>query len=566
VIERLSIRDLAVVGEAELELGPGLNALTGETGAGKSLVLGALALLAGARGDAERVREGADEASVEAVVRTERMPELEAELARRGLPCEDHELLVRRTVSAQGRSRAWIGGQLVPVSALTELLGERIEIASQHESQALRRPEVHGRLLDAFGELLALREAVERGHAALRAARAEAAQLRAEAEERARRRDYLEFQVREIDEAKLRPGELAELEAERARLAHAERLAGDGAAAAALLLGDPAASDAPAAAELVARAAARLAALAEIDASLGPLAERLRGAQAELADAGRELERYAEGIEADPARLAELDDRLARLERLRRKYGASEEEILAFRERAAGELAETGAADERLAALDAEARRATESLARDAARLSEGRRAAAGRLARAVEDGLHELALPGARFEVSLPPAPAPEGAPCGPGGAEAPEFLFRADAGGAPRPLRRVASGGELSRVFLALKNALRRADTGRVLVFDEVDTGVSGRVAERVGRALGELAASHQVLCITHLPQVAARAAVHFRVRKRTQAGRPRTEVGRLAADERVEEIARMAGGERVSEATRRHARDLLGVRPPR
>jgi DNA repair protein RecN (Recombination protein N) len=566
VIERLSIRDLAVVGEAELGFGAGLNALTGETGAGKSLVLGALALLAGARADAERVREGADEAVVEAVLRTERMPELEAELLRREIPCEDHELLVRRSVSREGRSRAWLGGQLVPVSALAELLGERIEIASQHDSQALRRAEVHGRLLDAFGELLPLREAVERGYAALCAAQAESARLRAEADERARRADYLAFQVNEIDESKLRPGEWPALVAERARLAHAERLAGEAAAAAALLEGDPAASDAAGAGELVARAAARLAAIAEIDASLAPLAERLRGARAELADAGRELARYAEGVEGDPARLTEVEERLARLERLRRKYGADAEEILAFRERAAAELAATASDDERLAALDAATRALAATLERDAASLSEGRRAAAGRLARAVEEGLRELALAGAGFEVALAPAPAPEGAPCGPAGAEAPEFLFRPEPEGTARPLRRVASGGELSRVFLALKNALRRADTGRVLVFDEVDSGVSGRVAERVGRALADLAAHHQVLCITHLPQVAARAEVHFRVHKRVRAGRARTDVVGLSAEERVEEIARMAGGERVSDATRRHARDLLGARPAR
>jgi DNA repair protein RecN (Recombination protein N) len=565
LIERLAIRDLAVVGEAELELAEGLNALTGETGAGKSLVLGALALLAGGRADAERVRDGADEAVVEAVLRIERMPELEAELAARGIACADHELVLRRVVSKEGRSRAWLSGQLVPVSLFAELFGERIEIASQHDSQALRRAEVHGRLLDAYGELLPLREAVERGYAALRAAQADAARLRAEAEERARRQDYLAFQAQEIDDAKLRSGEGAALAAERARLAHAERLAGEASAAAALLAGDPAASDAPGASELLSRAAARVAAAAAIDTGLTALAERLRAAGVELADAGRELERYAEGVEGDPARLAELEERLARLERLRRKYGADEDEILAFRARVGEELAEVATADARLEGLDAEIAALRATLEHDAARLSEGRRAASARLAQAVEAGLRELALAGAGFEVALAAAPAPDGAPCGPGGAETPEFLFRADAGTPARPLRRVASGGELSRVFLALKNALRRADRGRILVFDEVDSGVSGRVAERVGRALADLAGEHQVICITHLPQVAARAERQFRVRKRTAGGRPRTDVVRLSPDERVEEIARLAGGERVSEATRRHARDLLGTRPP-
>ena len=568
MIESLRIRDLAVVAEADLELGPGLNVLTGETGAGKSLVLGALELLAGARASADRVRQGADEAVVEALFRTEGLAELEAELGRRGLASDDHELVVRRTLAAGGRSRAWLGGQLVPIALLGELLGERIEVSSQHESQALRRPEVQGRLLDAYGDLLELREEVAAGYAALRAADEEIARLRARSEERARRQDFLAFQVREIDEAKLRPGELEELEAERGRLLHAGRLGGDAAAAAGLLAGDPAASDAPGAADLVADAARRVAELAEIDTGLTPLAERLAAAQAEIADAGAELERYAGGIEADPARLAELEERLDRLERLKRKYGARAEEILAFRDRAAAELEETASADERLSALEAERARCAERLTRAAGRLGAGRRKAAGALAQELERALRDLALPHAGVEVDLAPVAPGDGAPCGPAGAEAPQILFRANPGEPARPLRRVASGGELSRLFLALKNVLRRAGGGLVLVFDEVDAGVSGRIAERVGRALAELASHHQVICITHLPQVAALADVHFRVHKRAARGRAVAQVARLEGEERVEEIARMAGGERISDATRRHARELLdqGPRPAR
>jgi len=565
MISTLRIRNLAVVADAELELGPGLNVVTGETGAGKSLVLGALALLAGRRARADVVRQGAEEAAVEAAFCTGRLPALEAELAARGLACDDHELVVRRSVAASGRSRAQVAGQLAPVSLLAELLGGRIEIASQHDSHALRRPEVHGRLLDAYGGLEEPRRAVAEGYAALRRVDEERARLHAAAAERARRRDYLAFQVREIDEAKLRPGEPEALEAERARLRHVERLREGAGRAAAALGGDPAVSDAPGAADLAAEAARRVEELAGIDPELGPLAERLVAAHAELADAAGELERYAAGVEGDPGRLEQVEERLERIEGLRRKYGESAEEILAFRDRAAAELEADEAAGARETELEAERERLAAALAGDARALSAGRRRAARRLARAVEAELRELALPHAGLAVDLPPAPAPEGLPCGPTGAEAPELLFRANPGEEPRPLRKVASGGELSRLFLALKNALRRADAGMVLVFDEVDAGVGGGVAERVGEALAELAAEHQVLCITHLPQIAARGDVHLRVRKREREGRAVAEVERLEREARVEEIARMAGGSRVTAATRRHAQELLDG-PPR
>ncbi len=572
MIESLRIRDLAVVADTELELGSGLNVLTGETGAGKSLVLGALELLAGARAAADRVRAGAEHAVVEAVFRCPPQEPLAESLAERGLAPEDDELIVRRQVSAStgaagGRSRAWLAGQLVPVSVLSETLGERIEIASQHESQGLRRPEAHGRLLDAYGGLLDVRAAVASAHAQVREFDAEIARLRGESEERARRRDYLAFQVREIDEAKLQSDEIHALQTERARLVHAERLRGDAAQAAGSLSGDPAESDAPGALDRLADAARRIEDLSELDGSLAPLAERLSGAHAELADVVAELEGYASGIEADPGRLAELEERLDRLERLRRKYGDDVDSILAFRERAAAELAETEGADERLAELEAARAEGAKRLTKDAGRLTRGRRKAARSLGEALSTALADLALPHASLEMDLVPLEAGEGGfPCGPGGAEAPQLLFRANPGEAALPLRRVASGGELSRVFLAVKNVLRKADTGLVLVFDEVDAGVSGAVAERVGRSLAELAEQHQVLCITHLPQIAALADTHFRVTKNAAGGRTSARVERLAGDARVDEIARMAGGARVGEATRRHARELLDARAPR
>jgi len=568
VIETLRIRDLALVESAELEFGPGLNVLTGETGAGKSIVLGALGLLAGGRAETGLVREGAAEAVVEAVFQARGVAGLEPALAERGIELDDGALVVRRSVAAAEagaagarRSRAQLAGQLVPVATLAEVLGGRLEISSQHESQALLRPESHGRLLDAHAGALALRDAVGAGHAALRALDVEIARLRGAAEERARRQDFLAFQANEIDEAKLQPGEHAALAAERARLVHASRLVADAGVAASCLAGD--ADDAAPARDRVAEAARRIDAAVRLDPGLEPLAARLRALGAELDDAARELERYATGIEADPERAGAVEERLALLEKLRRKYGSDEAEILAFRERVGAELAELGGSDERLGALERERATARDALADTAAALTAARRRGAKALASALEAALRELAMPEARFEIALPAWTPPAGEsdlPSGPRGAEEPEILFSANTGEAARPLRRVASGGELSRVFLALKNVLRRAGAGMVLVFDEVDAGIGGAVADRVGRTLAELASEHQVLCITHLPQIAARATRHFRVQKAARSGRTVTEVVALGPEERVEEIARMAGGETVTEATRRHAEALL------
>jgi DNA repair protein RecN (Recombination protein N) len=540
MIELLRIEQLALVDRVELEFGPGLNVVTGETGAGKSVVLGALGLLAGARTSAGAIREGADQAAVEAVFRTDRLPELEAELAERGLPVDDHELVVRRTLARSGRSRAQVGGCLVPISALAELFAGRIEISSQHQSQALLRPEIQSRVLDEFGGLRERGARIRSGVSALRARAEEITHLRGDAEERARREDFLAFQVGEIDEARLEVDEVERISAEHGRLVHAERLRSEAYGAVARLTGDP----------------------ARFDATLAPLAERLWVAQTDLGDAAAELERYAAGVEADPARLAWLEERIAQIERLRRKYGATTEEILAYRDRAARDLASLAGSDDRLRKLESEREAEFARVAREAAALGKGRRRAAKKLAALVEEALAELAMPAARFEAVFQPVEPAPGIPCGPKGAEAPEFRFSANTGEPPRSLRQVASGGELSRVFLALKNVLRRADAGMVLVFDEVDAAIGGRVADRVGAALGELGGDHQVLCITHLPQIAARGQCHFQVAKFEAGGRTEITVDLLDRERRVEEIARMAGGEVISEATRRHARSLLSA----
>jgi DNA repair protein RecN (Recombination protein N) len=560
MIERLRIEELALVEKLELEFGSGLNVLTGETGAGKSIVLGALSLLAGARAQADAVREGSDSALVEAVFDTSALPKLEAELAERGLEAEGHELIVRRSVSRNGRGRAWIGGQLVPISTLSELLSDRIEISSQHASQALLRPEAQGRLLDASGGLEAKRERVAEGVAELRERDQEIMRLQDDADERTRREDYLTFQIQEIDEGQIDPAELSGLDAEHRRLVHAERLQVEAGRAAAEIQGDASVPEAPGAADRTGGAARSMEELASLDPSLEPLAERLLAARTELDDVGAEIERYASAIEVDPARLVQVEERIQLFERLRRKYGETAEAILEFRDTAAAERAALAGSDERLGKLTSERAAAHDAVAKLAAQLSRGRKKTAKSLAAEAEAAIRELALAEAEFEIALEPVAPPDGLPCAAFGAEATEFRFTANPGEGARALRKVVSGGELSRIFLALKNVLRRTDAGMVLVFDEVDTGIGGAVADKVGGVLGSLASEHQVLCITHLPQIAAQGEHHFQVKKSSQSGRTRTELVRLSDKERVDELARMAGGETVTEATRRHARALL------
>ncbi len=563
MIETLRIEQLAIVESATLEFAPGLNVLTGETGAGKSIVLGALTLLAGGRAATRAVRDGAEQAVVEAVFRTDGLPELERELAERGLTGDEHELIVRRLLAKSGRSRAWVAGQQTPIAALGELFAGRIEISSQHDSQSLLHSSRHAELLDRWAGLDATRARVASEVSRQREIAAELEELRAATRDREQRRDFLIFQVREIDEAKLAPGELESLLALRSRLAHVDRIGREGGAALARLAGDPGEPESAGAGDQIAEAARALTALAALDPELASFAERLDGVLAEVRDLAADLERRLDGLEADPGRLAQVEERLHRIESLRRKYGATVEDVLEHRDAAARELDALEGADSREAELEAERRASRARLEGAAGELTRGRTRAAAELARAVVPMLRELAMPEARFEVALPPAPAPEGLPCGLGGAEAPEFLLSANKGERLLPLREVASGGELSRAFLALKQALREQVAGMVLVFDEVDAGVGGEAAERVGRRLAELAEQHQVLCITHLPQIAAYAHRHFRVAKQAGARRTGVAITPVTGDERVTEIARMASGDRAGDAAREYARELITTR---
>lgn len=583
MIEVLRIENLALVEAVELEFGPGLNVLTGETGAGKSIILSALALLAGGRPAADVLRGGAQEGAVEALFRMDGHEDVATALAQRDLVAGQvragdadadaeagqgqGELIVRRTLHVGGRSRARVGGQLVPIATLGELFGGQLEISSQHGSQALRSPETHADALDAYAGKTALRAQVGREVARVVELDREIASLRSAEAERARRLDFLAYQLQELEAEDLDPAGVAALDGDHRRLSHAERLAEEiGTVVDALCGGGGSEGGSAESALAVARRA--LAAALRMDPSLEMLGDRLESLETELRDLAITATDYLAELEVDPARLAELEEKIARLERLRRKYGRSVEEMLAHRDQIEHEIQSLTGADQRIRALEAERKTAAAAANEAATALSKARSTAARKLAKIIEAELADLAMAGGRFAVDLTPADEkerPEGLETGPSGRERPEFQFSANEGEALRPLQRVASGGELSRLFLAIKSALRRADRPMVIVFDEVDAGIGGAVAERVGRVLAELAEMHQVLCITHLPQIAAFADRHFVVRKevaRASSGesRTRTRVAEVRDEARVDELARMAGGEKVTDATREHARSLL------
>ncbi len=563
MLKTLRIRNVAIIEDLTVDFGPGLNVLTGETGAGKSIIVDALGLAAGDRGDATRVRTGAERAVVEAVFAAGASASVRALLSERGLDDAGDDLVVRREVSASG-GKVFLNGSPATLGALREIGDRLVELHGQHEHQDLLEPDRHLALLDEFGHHDALARSVEEGCDAVLGARERLDRLRATSEESRSRGDDLERRVREIDAAAPAPGESERLDRERRVLQHAGTLARLLDEMVELLY-----EGEPSAASLAAAAGRRALEAASVDPALEEAATRIESARIELQDAGATLRDYREQADFDPARLEAVEARRVLLERLRLRYGADEEAILAHREACARELAT-------LRDLCGEIRRGEEAVAAEegryleaAAALGRARREASERLCVAVEAQLRHLALGRAAFSVRFSAARGPlvgsgeRGAgPLGRRGAERAEFLLAANPGEEERPLARVASGGELSRVMLALHLVLEGAAEGRVLVFDEVDAGVAGAVADAVGSRLARLGERNQVLCVTHLPQVAAHADHHYHVLKRVTAGRTRADARRLGARERVDELARMLGGREVTAASRRNAAALLAA----
>ncbi len=545
----LSIRDFAVVDRLDLEFGPGFTTLTGETGAGKSILIDALALALGERADATVVRAGAERAEVTAEFAVERLPEVQRWLAERALDGDAGRLLLRRVVERGGRSRAFINGTAATAQQLGEVSDWLVDIHGQHAHQSLVRPAAQRELLDAHAGLTPLAGEVGtafRDWQRLASARAESETNSAA---QAAERDALAWQVDELAKLGLKPGEWDVVQAEQTRLAHAAGLI-EGAQAALEALSESEGS----AASTLATAGARLRTLHGYDAALGEPLELLEGAAAQLDEAAHALRRYTDRLELDPTRLAEVERRVEAIHSTARKFKVSPEALPDLAERLRSRLAALEVAAD-LDALRAQEDTAKSRYAGLAARLSADRKAAATKLARQVTMEMKALAMTGGRFEVGLR---AIDGGSAQ--GNEAVELLVSTNPGLAPQPLAKVASGGELSRISLAIQVITSKAAAVPTLIFDEVDSGIGGAVAEVVGRNLRALGARRQILCVTHLPQVAAQAEHQWSVAKTTANGVTRSRVAILDEPARVEEIARMLGGVEITGTTRKHAAEML------
>lgn len=553
MIEFLRVRDFAIVDRLDLELGPGFTVLTGETGAGKSILLQALGLLLGDRASRDWVRAGAQEARVEGAFAppAPAAGAVAAVLEEAGVPWDPAEpLVVTRVVAADGRSRAHVNGALVPLHVLARVGTHLVEVSSQHQHQSLLREEEHLALLDAGLDeegrqaLVAWQEA----YAAWHEARAEVDRLERLDREGRARAEFLRFQIGEIRAAGLEPGEDERLRAERDLLAHATKLREVYEEAEAELY-----TAETAALPRLGRAQRALEAATRWDSEAAAALDLVAEAMALVDEAAAAVRRRLGEVEADPARLEAVETRLETIRRLERKHGAGVETILQRFARLEAELAEIEDVEWGLERARARLEEAEQNLAGAAEELRAARGRAARALERRVAEELAALAMGKARFEVEMEPTDP------GPRGADRVRFLLAANPGEPARPLARVASGGELSRLLLALKNALRAPGVG-ALVFDEVDAGIGGATADAVAERLERLAEACQVLCITHLPQIAARAARHLRVEKAEADGRTVTRVTTLEGEERLREIARMLGGRHISETSLRHARELV------
>jgi DNA repair protein RecN (Recombination protein N) len=556
----LRIKHLAVIDSVEVEFDPGLNVLTGETGAGKSILVEAVGLLLGGRASGDLVRTGEDAAAIEAIFES-----------------GGEELLVRREITAQGRSRAFINGALATATALKELSNRLVELHGQHEHQTLLDPSTHLGVIDAFGRLDALLAPTAAAFDAMRASQEELARVRAAARDRESRLDLIAFQLGEMDRANLRapasssePDEDLELTATRQVLASAERVE--------RLCAESYASLYESDDALLAGLGAvwrRVAELAELDPQFKPFLDARDGIKSQLEDLAGFLRKYADSIEASPERLQQIEERLALLERLKRKYGPTLADVIARRDALKRELADLSRGDERIAELEREAAAARSAFLVAAEKLSKERRRIAKGFAGQLESLVAELAMERTRFDIRFGDGPLPESA-WSARGIDAAEFFISANLGEHLRPLARIVSGGELSRIMLAIKtltattrhgfsDATDRPPSASApgLIFDEVDAGIGGRVADVVGRKLRTLGSAFQVLCITHLPQIAAYADTHFEIEKTVEGGRTRTTVRRLEGGGRVDEVARMLGGEAISDGLRESAREMLADR---
>ncbi len=553
MLTRLHVRNFAIVDEVEVELEGGMTVLTGETGAGKSILVDALGLVLGERGGAGLARTGSPRAEFSAEFDLSDQPGAREWLAEQSLDV-DGECLLRRVIGEDGRSRAFINGNAVPLNSLKALGEMLLDIHGQHFHQSLGRPAVQRDLLDHYGGLAAAREAVSSAYAAWQSLAQRLAALEAADADRASRMDLLSFQSQELEALDLEAGEPEALRAERERFRHSAQLI-EGVAAALQALSE---NDEANAQALLAAAAQRLEAAAAIDGRLEPMHRLIEEAGIQAAEAADGLRRYGESLDADPERRDWVEERLDAVQAIARKHRVSPEELPALRERLQQQLDELAGSEATGARLRKEADAARQAFIEAAEALSAARRRASAAFASEVTEAMRGLGMPEGLFEIDLRRRD-PEHA--GPSGLDEITYRITANAGQPPMPLSKVASGGELSRMSLAIQVIASDGSAIPTMVFDEVDAGVGGGVAEMVGRRLRSLGQSRQVLCVTHLPQVASLADNHFRVAKLSDGKSTRTTVARLTDEERVEEIARMLGGVKITRRTREHAAEMLG-----
>lgn len=558
MLEHLHIKNVALIRESEISFGEGLNILTGETGAGKSMVIDSLQFALGGRAGKDFLRHGEKMASVEALFAVESQA-LQVKLEERGIPSEeDGAVLITRTLSEAGKSVCRVNGSTVTVGMLKEIAEDLIDIYGQHEHQSLLNPAKHIRLLDRFcgAKFSDTMDAYKESFHTIRELEKQLDALMGDESQREQRIDILSFQKDEIEEAALRTGEEEELLEQKKRLGSMEklmRLTGEGLA----LLYDG--NDRmPSACDQLGDALSKLQEAAEYDGELTSFADALADAYAAVEDTARELKRAAETQEADPEALEEIEERLQVIYKLKRKYGGTVEAVLAFYDKVAEELDFLSNSTEKVAELTAAKEKEQKKLAALAEKLTACRKETAKQVAAQIEASLQDMEMKGASFEIRVE-----EKAAWGADGKDKVEFLISANAGESLKPLAKIASGGEMSRVMLALKTVLVDADEIGTFIFDEIDTGVSGRTAQKVGEKMHFLGGKRQILCITHLPQIAAMADSHFLIEKNSHDGETVTQVTSLEGESSVREVARLMGGSDVTEITLAAARELIGTK---
>ena len=562
MIKEIRIRNFAIIENLAVNFEQGLNVLTGETGAGKSIILGALNLLLGGRADTDSIRSGETTAFVEGAFEVTDPATLDL-IRECGIEMEDGELLVKRQVSNAGKNRCLLNDSPVTVSTLAKIGDRLVDLHGQHDHQALLHPETHIDLLDLYGKSQELCNEFALNFSDYQTQAKKLQSMKMDEQERLQKEEFLSFQLAEIDAAGLSEEEEEEIKAESHKLKHAEKIRAGLQQSQSLLTDDQGSI-----LENLGQVLKELEAVLEIDPGLAETVERSRSAYYELEEVVESLRGYNRSLEFNPNRLEEIEDRLAEINGLKRKFGNDITEILKRRDQIAEELQQLASNDENMKALEEELRQKEKVLSKLAIRLAEKRESAAKSFTASVEKELKELSMGNVQFGVRFDYPSDPDGfilfrkekMKASATGLGTLEFMFSPNPGEELRPLVKIASGGEVSRVMLALKSILNDQDTIPVMIFDEVDTGIGGGVAEKVGLKLQKVASTKQVLCITHLPQIAGLASSHFRIEKQIKSKRTHSTIHQLEHEERVEELARMSSGETITDASLEHAREML------